>query len=240
MWKAGAHLNLDWPFCWGISYTEIMSACQWAQTCRVLTLLLSIIIAYYYFHSELPTSLGDMKRKFMFPKDFRMKVKKSESGSVKSDSLQPRGLYTPWNFPGQNTGVGSLSLLQGIFPTQGLNLGGFFTSWATKEAQEDWVGSLYLLQWIFLTQELNRGLLHCRQILYQLSYQGSPKYPHRHYQFDFSHLRHKNLCVCSVAQLYLTLSCNPMDYSPPGTSAHGIFQARILERVAISFFRGFS
>ena len=29
----------------------------------------------------------------------------------------------PWNSPGQNTGVGSLSLLQGIFPTQGLNLG---------------------------------------------------------------------------------------------------------------------
>ena len=40
-----------------------------------------------------------------------------------SDSLQPRGLYGPWNFPGQNTGVGSLSLLQGIFPTQGSNLG---------------------------------------------------------------------------------------------------------------------
>ena len=36
------------------------------------------------------------------------------------------------------------------------------------------VGSLSLLQWIFLTQELNQGLLHCRWILYQLSYQGSP------------------------------------------------------------------
>ena len=45
-----------------------------------------------------------------------------------------------WSSPGQNTGVGSLSLLQGIFPTQ----------------------------------ELNWGLLHCRQILYQLSYQGRP------------------------------------------------------------------
>ena len=38
------------------------------------------------------------------------------------------------------------------------------------------VGSLSLLQWIFLTQELNWGLLHCRQILYQLSYEGSPKW----------------------------------------------------------------
>ena len=36
------------------------------------------------------------------------------------------------------------------------------------------VGSLSLLQRIFLTQELNWGLLHCRWILYQLSYQGSP------------------------------------------------------------------
>ena len=43
-------------------------------------------------------------------------------------------LYSPWNSPGHNTGVGSLSLLQGIFPTQ----------------------------------ESNWGLLHCKQILYQL------------------------------------------------------------------------
>ena len=40
-----------------------------------------------------------------------------------SDSLWPHGLYSPWNSPGQNTGVGSLSLLQGIFPTQGSNPG---------------------------------------------------------------------------------------------------------------------
>ena len=49
------------------------------------------------------------------------------------------GLYSPRNSPGQNTGVGSLSLLQ----------------------------------WIFPTQKSNPGLLRCRQILYQLSYQGS-------------------------------------------------------------------
>ena len=48
---------------------------------------------------------------------------------------------SPWNSPGQNTGVGSLSFLQGNFPTQGLN----------------------------------PGLPHCRQILYQLSHQGSPR-----------------------------------------------------------------
>ena len=44
-----------------------------------------------------------------------------ESCSVVSDSLQPHGLDSPWKSPGQNTGVGSLLLLQGIFPTQGVN-----------------------------------------------------------------------------------------------------------------------
>ena len=41
-----------------------------------------------------------------------------------------------------------------------------------------------------------------------------------------------------VAQSCPTL-CDPMDCSPPGSSVHGIFQARILEWVAISFSRGF-
>ena len=55
-----------------------------------------------------------------------------------SNFLRPHGLYSPWNSPGQNTRVGSISLLQEVFPTQGLNpglphAGGFFTSWATRE-----------------------------------------------------------------------------------------------------------
>ena len=40
-----------------------------------------------------------------------------------SDSFGPHGLYSSWNSPGQNTGVGSLSFLQGIFPTQVSNPG---------------------------------------------------------------------------------------------------------------------
>ena len=47
----------------------------------------------------------------------------SASRSVVSDSLRPHGLYSPWNSSGQNIGVGSLSLLQGIFLTQGSNPG---------------------------------------------------------------------------------------------------------------------
>ena len=61
------------------------------------------------------------------------------SRSVVSDSLWPHGLYSPWSSPGQNIGVGSSSLLQGIFPTQGSKLGlsycsRFFINWATREA----------------------------------------------------------------------------------------------------------
>ena len=53
-----------------------------------------------------------------------------------SDSLWPHGLYSAWNSPGQNTEVGSLSFLQRIFPTQASRIaGGFFTNWATREAQ---------------------------------------------------------------------------------------------------------
>ena len=46
-----------------------------------------------------------------------------------SGSLRPHGLYSPWDSPGQNTGVGSLSLLQGIFPTQGLKPGLLHCRW---------------------------------------------------------------------------------------------------------------
>ena len=54
----------------------------------------------------------------MFP--WSLKVKFTQSCPTFCDS---HGLYSPWNFPGQNTGVGSRSLLQGIFLTQGSNPG---------------------------------------------------------------------------------------------------------------------
>ena len=59
---------------------------------------------------------------FIVPLSFTLSIY-SESSSVVSDALRPHGLYGPWNSPGQNTGVGSLSLLQGIVPTQGSNPG---------------------------------------------------------------------------------------------------------------------
>ena len=54
---------------------------------------------------------------------FFLKPCESESLSVMFDSLWSRGLSSPWSSLGQNTGVGSLSLLQRIFSTQGSNPG---------------------------------------------------------------------------------------------------------------------
>ena len=52
-----------------------------------------------------------------------IKVKVAQSCPSRVHSLQTHGLYSPWDSPGQKTGVGSLSLLQGIFPTQESNPG---------------------------------------------------------------------------------------------------------------------
>ena len=101
------------------------------------------------------------------------------------------------------------------------------------------MGSLPLLQWIFLTQELNWGLLHCRQILCQLSYQGSPKYKLWHIK-GWKVLKRKNKvssgdrrCMCGLRehaaaaaaaksfQSCLSL-CDPIEGSPPGSPVSGI------------------
>ena len=120
-----------------------------------------------------------------------------------SDSLWHHGLYSPRNSPGQNTGVGSLSILQGIFPTQRSNpdlphckkiLYQLSHKWSevkvaqlcptlcdpmdcpwNSPGQNTGMGSLSLLQGIFPTQWSNPSLSHCRWILYQLSHKGSPK-----------------------------------------------------------------
>ena len=79
-----------------------------------------------------------------------------------SDSLQPHGVYSLWNSPGQNTGVGRLSLLQGIFPTQGFPVlqADSLPAEPQGKPQNTVVGSISLLQQIFLTQESNWGHLH--------------------------------------------------------------------------------
>ena len=76
----------------------------------------------HWVHFQILTKPRKFKDEFEYTFPFVIHVSML-SCSVLSDSLQPHGLYSPCNSPGQNTGVGSLFLLQGIFPTQGLNSG---------------------------------------------------------------------------------------------------------------------
>ena len=117
---------------WGAEEADVMRSSN-VQLHPAATPASSLWVANSHFAPYFP-----LHRIFFLT--FYFVLSKSESPSAVSDSLRPRGLYSPWNSPGQNTGVGSLCLLQGIFPTQGSN----------------------------------PGLLHCRQILYQLSHKRSP------------------------------------------------------------------
>ena len=105
--------------------------------------LISVYISLWSLSTwiGLPDRGSSSSKKFLPFLEWKVK-NESESCSVISNSLQPHELYSPWNSPDQNAGVGSLSLLQVIFPIQ----------------------------------RLKPGLLHCRWILYQLSYQGIIKY----------------------------------------------------------------
>ena len=153
--------------------------------------------------------------------------------------LQPTRVLCPWDFSGKHIGVGYHFLLQGIFPTQGSN----------------------------------PGLLHCGQILYRLSHEGSPgkgsytfviscscqvasvvsdsMRPHRRQPTRLPHpwdSPGKNTrvgchfllqCIKVKSESEVAQSCptlgDAMDCSLPGSSIHGLFQARLLEWGAIAF-----
>ena len=132
------------------------------------------------------------------------------------------------------------------------------------------MGSHFLLQGTFPIQGSNPSLLHYRQIIYHLSHQGSPPWvqlinPYRQQRKTDFHISSQHSCLLQIVCLHpknkltvlrgwggcqdmyvhsshhlcLTL-CHPMDCSPPGSSVHGILQARILEWVALPSSRGSS
>ena len=103
---------------------------------------------------------------------------------VLSDSWQPRGLQParlpcPWGFSKQECSSALPLPLPGDLPDPGIEprcpalQADSLPSEPPARTKNTGVGNLSLLQGIFPTQESNWGLLHCRQILYQLSYQGS-------------------------------------------------------------------
>ena len=92
----------------------------------------------------------------------------------------PSGSSVHGDSPGKTTEVGCHALLQGNLPNPGIKprspalQADSLPSETPGKPKNTGVGSLSLLQGIFLPQELNQGLLHCRWILYQMSYQESP------------------------------------------------------------------
>ena len=100
--------------------------------------------------------------------------------SLRPHTLQPTGLLCPWGFSGQEYWSGLSCPPPGDLPHPGIEPRSPALQAASLPAEPPGkpknigVGSLTLLQQIFPTQELNQGLLHCREILYQLRHQGSP------------------------------------------------------------------
>ena len=147
--------------------TKVKSQSKVTQSCLTVSDPMDYSLPGFSIHGILQARVlewGAIAFSETSPRDTNFKSE-SESHSVMSDSLQPHGLYSPWNFPDQNTGVGSPSLLQGIFPTQGSN-------------------------W---------GLLHCRWILYQLSYQGNPKLSLNPRDFDSELEQDLKPCILIVS-----------------------------------------
>ena len=196
--------------------------------------------------------------------------------SVVSDSLWPHGLwparlFCPRNFPGKNTGVDCHFLLQGIFPTQGLNLCllcllhwqadslplpnlGSPAAAAAKSLQScptlcDPIDSsppgspvpgilqARTLEWVVISfsnaQKWKVKLLRCCIINHNVS-----KYKTNTWKSinplttpPYLYITEESAAAAAAAkslQSCLTL-CDPIDGNPPGSSIHGIFQARVLE-----------
>ena len=132
-----------------------------------------------------------------------------ESHSVVSYSLQPHGLFSPWNSPGQNTGMGSHSLPFSRGSSQPRDwtrvshiAGGFFTSWATTEAHclEFHCGSL-----VVLVQSLSR--VHLFETPWTAAHLASPS-------FTVSQSLPKFMFIESVMPSNRLILCHPLFLLP--------------------------
>ena len=115
--------------------------------------------------------------------------------ALHAQSLQSCPTLTPWTVAHQTPLFMGFSWTEnwsglpfpspGDLPNPGIELGshtfqaGSLPAEPQGKSKNTGVGGLSLLQWIFPTQELNWGLLHCRRILYQLSYQGKQPYSNK-------------------------------------------------------------
>ena len=153
--------------------TDNIEKLSLANKQEIITIILK---TSYRYEKVLPIILDSKNNKE--PYEWMSEV--SESHSVMSNSLWPQGLYSPWNSPEYWSGQpfpppGDLPN-PGIKPRSPTWQAGSLPAEPQGKSKKTGVGSLSDLQQIFLTQESNQGLLHCRQTLYQLSYQGRKKH----------------------------------------------------------------
>ena len=99
------------------------------------------------------TGVSWIAGRFFYQLSYQGRPKICDSHSVVSNSLPPHELYSPWNSPGQNMGMGSLSLLQWIFPTQGLNRGLLHCRWIFLPAEPKGKGLKAFVLSVFLWKE---------------------------------------------------------------------------------------
>ena len=152
------------------------------------------------------------------------KLTVNESLSVVSDPLRLHELYSPWNSPGQNTGVDSLSLLWGIFLTQVKPRSPALQADSLPVELPGKPHKLTVLLLLLLSHFSRVRLCATPQTATHQAGVGG------HFLLQCMKVKSKS----DVTQSCPTLN-DPMDYSPPGSSAYGIFQARVLEWGAIAF-----
>ena len=133
---------------------------------------------------------------------------------------------SPWNSLGQTTGVGSLSLLQGIFPTQGLNPG--FPHLQVDSLPLSHKGSPRISEWVAYPVPSRFSWPRNWTGVSCIAGRFFTSWAIREASMDSTAAAAESLQSC------LTL-CDPIDGSLPGSSIHGIFQAGVLEWGAIAF-----
>ena len=156
----------------------------------------------------------------------------------------PRGSSVHGDSPGKNTGVGCLALLQGIFPTQGSNLhllqllhcSQILYHWATR-----YVHTYHMTQkrlsWAYISKKWKL----CSVAQWCLTFCNSMDYIACQVPLTMGLSRQEYWkVVCAKVTSVMLHSCDPMNCSPPGSSAHRSLQASILEWVVVSSFRGSS
>ena len=108
------------------------------------------------------------------PRKIKSDIVSTVSPSISHEVMEPDAtIFIFWMLSFKPTfSLSSFTFIKRLFPRSALQVDSSPAEPQGKPKNTG-VGSLSLLQGIFLTQELNQGLLHCRWILYQLSYQGS-------------------------------------------------------------------